>query len=73
MPHPMSMPWLDWQPISKEPSGYEVVLYIDENDEVWTGNHPEGCARGLWSEGAGGQSDGRKDPVMWARIPRPQS
>ena len=73
MPHPMSMPWLDWRPISEEPNGYEMILYVDEKGEAWTGNCPEGCARGIWHENGGGQSDGRKEPVMWARIPLPHT
>lgn len=71
MAHPMSMPWLDWRPIRDEPRGYEDILYIDDNGHVWTGNHPDGCARGRWSESGGGASDGHRDPILWARIPLP--
>lgn len=68
--HPMSEPWLDWQPIEKEPRGYEVVLYIDAGGFAWTGNHPHGFARGLWSSNGRGAADSLRRPVMWAYIPK---
>lgn len=70
MPHSMSHPWLDWLPMVHEPNGYEVLLYLSDEGEVWAGNHPEGCARGMWTLDRGGAADTR-EPVMWAHIPLP--
>jgi len=70
MTHPMSMPWLDWRSIKDEPHNYDVILYLDADGVAWTGNHPEGCARGMWAKDGGGSSEFR-EPIMWAEIPLP--
>lgn len=70
MTHPMSEPWLAWRPMSEEPRTFEIVLYRNEDDRVWTGNHPPGCAIGDWSANDGsGESSYYQNPILWARIP----
>lgn len=68
--HPMSTPWLLWEPMEKEPRSLERILYVDAEGEAWVGNHPEGFARGLWDECGGGASS--RSPVAWAHIPIPE-
>ncbi|MGY3613980.1 hypothetical protein [Bradyrhizobium sp. USDA 10063] len=72
MSHPMSQPWLDWLPMVHEPHSYEVILYLSEDGDVWTGNYPEGRARGMWVMSRGGSAID-KEPIMWAHIPMPSN
>jgi hypothetical protein len=68
MPHPMSEPWLDWQPAMTAPKIHQQLLLVDGGDLdrvclVW------------WHDTQGWMNgDGRSGPFpyqfeFWAKIP----
>ncbi len=71
MTHPMSEPWLDWQPEDTAPKNGELVLVCggDLQRPALTWWHPEEG----WMNGDGWSGTLRYRFARWARIPPPQS
>jgi hypothetical protein len=78
MTHPMSEPWIDWQPIETVPDGERVLLFLEGgekgNGEIAVGmmiREPDGSVPTYyWTWGGPNSgSDIDEKPVRWAKLP----